>query len=169
MRVGIYGDLLKTDVFWCIPIEMSKEHGEKRVPERWGAIFLIYKDGKVLLEKRTSPDKVYFGYTIIPGGKVNRDNSETAHEATDREIFEECGVVVIKKKFLDRFLHVTMSNMLYETEAYLVTEYEGEIKNVEGKSEHVWVDLDKAEEMLPFADSRYIISLARKTLLGQYG
>jgi len=155
---------LKPESFGVTISGMDKEIAEIRRPEREGAIFLIYNKGKILLEKRTNPGKSYFGYTIIPAGKVDKTSGETASMAIDREVLEECDVVVKKKVFLDKFLHTTISNMLYETEAYLVTEYDGVIRNVEGKSEHVWVDIGRAEEYLPFADSKYIVTLARKLL-----
>ena len=143
---------------------MGKELGEIRQTEREGVIFLIYRNGKVLLEKRTTPDKVAYGYTIIPGGKIDRSQGESAEKAAEREILEECGVGVKNLIPLDTFLHVTMSNMLYRTTAFLVTDYDGEIKNIEGKSEQIWVDIDRADKVLHFADSRYIVRLAKDYL-----
>lgn len=144
---------------------MSVEFGEVRVPEREGVIFLIYKDGKVLIENRVHPNKVYYGYPIIPGGKVKKDEGEPYYIAAQREAEEECGIVVRKMVHLDTFLHVTMSNHLYRTAAYLITDYEGEVKNVEGVSEQIWVDIEKVDETLPFADSKYVVKLARDYLM----
>lgn len=140
---------------------MSKEFGEIRSPERKGVMFLIYKDGKFLIENRTNPDKTYYGYSIIPGGKVDKDGGETFEDAVSRELLEECGITNVKMILLDTFLHVTMSNQLYRTSACLITEFEGEVENKEGKSEQVWVDIDKAQDRLPFADSKYVITLAK--------
>ena len=56
---------------------MSVEVKEQRLPEREGVYFLIYKSGKVLLEERKTPEKAYYGYTIIPGGKVEKSTNES--------------------------------------------------------------------------------------------
>lgn len=138
---------------------MDQINRKVRKFERKGVIFLIYKDGKVLLEHRTTPDKAYFGYEIIPGGKVEQTDI-SAVKAAEREAFEECGIVVKKMAHLDTFLHVTISNHLYQTAAFLITEFEGELKNNEGKSEHIWVDINETSKHLQFADSRYVIRLA---------
>src|SRR5688572_28863936 len=133
---------------------MSNEFGERRDPERKGVIFLIYQDGKVLLEDRTTPEKAYFGYEIIPGGKVESGTDINFEQAAKREVFEECGIVVKGMVQLDTFLHVTISNHLYETTAFLITEFEGEPNNVEGKSKHLWVDINEANQHLLFGDSK---------------
>lgn len=70
---------------------------------------------------------------------------------------------------LDTFLHMTISNHLYHTSAYLITKFNGEVRNVEGKSEHIWVDLDEAARTILFADSRYVVSLAKQHLAGKNG
>lgn len=142
---------------------MSHEF-ERREPEKEGVIFLIYQNGKVLLEDRKTPNKAYFGYKIIPGGKVEIDKDLNHEKAAEREALEECGIVVKKMIHLDTFLHMTISNHLYHTSAYLITEFEGEVVNKEGKSDHVWVEIDEAEKSLEFVDSRYIILLAKKYL-----
>lgn len=149
---------------------MSIEVGEKKLPEKQGVIFLIYKDGMVLLEKRTDPDMACFGYTIIPGGKFEKGKDKTHEDAVIREIKEECGDINIKKMiFLDRYLSNTITNHLCNFSAFLITEFEGEISNPENKSEHIWVKLDEAYKVLEFADSRYIILMAKNYLLREDG
>lgn len=138
------------------------ERGERREPERRGTIFLIYKDGKVLVENRVHPQKDYFGYFIIPGGKVNF--GESFEQGVTREIGEECGIIPKELIHLDSFLHVSMSNHLYETAVYLILDYSGEVVNKEGKAEHVWLTLDEARQRLPFSDSRYVLILAKNEL-----
>jgi 8-oxo-dGTP pyrophosphatase MutT (NUDIX family) len=145
---------------------MSLEMREKRLPEREGVIFLIYKDGKVFLEERTMPVKAYTGYTIIPGGKFEKGVDLNHDDAVRREFREECGDVKITKMILlDNYLQTTITNHLYSVSAYLITDYEGEITNPEGKSKHIWVDINVASEHLLFADSRYIVLLAKQQLL----
>lgn len=143
---------------------MAKEIGEKRLPEKDGVIFLIFQHEKVLLEDRITPEKPYFGYIIIPGGK--KENTDASlEEAAEREALEECNIKVKKMIHLDTFLHVTISNNLYNTAVYLITEFEGELNNIEGKSTHLWASLDEAFEIMPFAESRYIITLAKQKLI----
>ena len=147
---------------------MNEERGERREPEREGVIFLIYKDGKVLLEERTIPGKAYSGYTIIPGGKFEVGVDHNHDDAVNREICEECGNIEITKIILlDRYLQTTITNHLYKVSAYLIAGFEGEISNPEGKSNHIWVDLNEAANSLLFADSRYIILLAKQYLSGK--
>jgi hypothetical protein len=133
---------------------MSVEMREKRLPEREGVLFLIYRNGKVLLEERLHPEKAYFGYTIIPGGKFDKDK-------------EECGVDITEMFLLDNYLQTTITNHLYSVSVYLITDYDGEITNPEGKSKHIWIDINKASEHLLFADSRYNILLAKQQLFGE--
>jgi 8-oxo-dGTP pyrophosphatase MutT (NUDIX family) len=148
---------------------MNNEIGEQRKPEKEGVIFLIYKNGKVLLEDRKRPDKPYFGYKIIPGGKVEKETDCGFDDAAEREALEECGIKVTKMVHLDTFLHMTISNHLYNTATYLITEFEGEVINPEDKSDHIWVDLDEASKLLEFSDSRYVVLLAKQYLAGQNG
>ena len=145
---------------------MSAEIREKRLPEREGVLFLIYKDGKVLLEERLHPDKAYLGYTIIPGGKFDKDKDRNHDDAVRREVKEECGVGITEMFLLDRFLQTTISNHLYNVSAYLILGVDGEVANMEGKSGHLWVDLNEAHKHVSFADSRYILLLAKQHLIG---
>lgn len=135
------------------------------MPDRIGVIFLIYNDGKVLLEKRTTLGKGYYGYTIIPGGKV--ETGETFDQAARREIWEECGIDVVEMYPLDRFLHFTPSKHLYDTTAFIVMDYNNDPINIEGKSDHVWVDINKALELLIFGDSRDVIRAAKEFLISR--
>lgn len=143
---------------------MSTEIGEKRVPDRQGVIFLIYNNGKVLLEERISTNKAYYGYTIIPGGKFEQGVDLSHEDALKREVLEECGVTINDFVLLDRYLQTTITNHLYDVSAFLVTNYNGEITNPEGKARHLWVDIAEADKYLLFADSRYILSMAKSIL-----
>lgn len=138
---------------------------ERNEPTREGVLFLVFKDGKVLLERRINPDKAYYGYTIIPGGKVEKDKDKNNQDAMMREVGEELGIKPTKFILLDSFQHITITGHHYRTAAWLITEYRGEITNNEpGKAEHVWVDINEALSLIPFADSRYVIRLAKSEL-----
>ncbi len=149
---------------------MTERIGEKRLPEREGVIFVIYNKGKYLLEERLNPESTYFGYVIVPGGSVENDKDQDSLQAAMREIFEECGIVPRKVTVLDTFLHTIISGKLLKSTAVLVTDYDGEITNMEGKSNHIQVDYDTALELMPFAESRYCLMLAKQALIaeGQY-
>ena len=82
-----------------------------------------------------------------------------------REVGEELGIIPTKFVLLDTFQHITITGHHYRTAAWLITEYQGEITNNEpDKAEHVWVGLDEALFLIPFADSRYVIQLAKAKL-----
>lgn len=136
------------------------------MPDKEGVYFIVYNNGQVLLEERLQPEKAYYGYTIIPGGRVESENEENHLTAVKREVKEECGVIPTNIIKLDDFFTITLSKHFFHTSAYLITEYDGGVRNVEGKSRHVWVDIDKASELLPFVDSKYSILLARLYLNG---
>jgi len=144
---------------------MSVEYKEKISPEIEGVIFLVCKEGNVLLEERIDPNKAYFGLKIIPGGHVDYLMDKNHEDARDREVFEECGVVVKGSVLLDTFYNVTAAKKLCFTSAYLVTDYEGEVQDKEPeKSKHIWVRIQEAKKLLPFVESRYILDLATKKL-----
>lgn len=146
---------------------MTAEMGEKRLPEKEGVYFLVYKEGKILIEERITSGKAYYGYNIVPGGKVNFVDGESHEQGAKREIKEELGVEATKLVCLDRFLNTSISNHLYDISVYLILDFKGEVTNVENKSIHRWVDIEKANEFLPFGDSRYVVLLAREYLSRQ--
>ncbi len=143
------------------------ERKEKLKPQGEAVIFLVYdrKKGCVWLEERLKPGSGYFGYRIIPGGKIEK--SETPRHALDREVKEEMGIKVLKFTYLDYFVDMSFSGNLIRHHAYLVTDFEGEVFNreePEGKSRLFPVPLSEAKDFLEIASSRYIIELAKKKL-----
>jgi 8-oxo-dGTP pyrophosphatase MutT (NUDIX family) len=143
---------------------MNEERRERREPEKEGVIFLIYKDGKVLLEERINPDKAYFGYTLIPGGKFDKGKDRNYDDAVRREVREECGVVITEMHLLDSFMQTSITNHLYRISSYLILGVDGEITNVEGNSKHIWVELNEAFSRVAFADTKYTLLLAKQWL-----
>lgn len=142
------------------------ERKEKRSVEKEGVFFLIYNNGKVLLEERKRPDKPYFGYITIPGGGV--DGKDLNHfEAAKREAKEECGIEAKEIILLDNFLQMSISNHLYNVSAFLISSYGGEVTNPEGKSNHIWATFDEALKMVSFVETRYILLKAKIYLTGK--
>lgn len=103
---------------------VKKARDETRLKE--AVIFLLYKEGKFLLEERVNPEKTYFGYTKVPGGKI--EEGEVRKDALAREIKEELGIKAQDIVLLDSFENVTTFATHYLVHAYLVTRYEGEVK-----------------------------------------
>ncbi len=148
---------------------MSSELGEKLKPQGENVIFLVYdsKTGCVWLEERLKPDSGYFGYTIIPGGKIE-SSDKTADYALIREVHEEMGIKVVTFSPLDIFVEPSLSKgNLMINHAYLVSNFEGEVydkEESEGKNRLFAVPLGEAKNHLEIASSRYIIELAKGKL-----
>lgn len=136
-----------------------KEAKEKIAPQREAVLFLLYADGKFLLEERVNPTKSYFGYTKVPGGKVEEGESRQA--ALEREVEEEVGVKLKEIVFLDSFESVTTDGVHYLVHAYLLPSFDGEIEGKEEEnSNFVWFSYHQAMEKVRFADSKYALLLA---------
>ncbi len=98
--------------------------------------FIIYRDGKVLVEKRSMKKKVDPGQVIIPGGHVEK--GETPVEACKRELKEELGVECRRIDFIVKLLYphpVEKQNVNY----YLCRDIVGELKAQEA-DEVFWID-----------------------------
>jgi len=141
------------------------------MPERIpGVVFVVVKDGQVLLEKR--PDRKgdsFRNEIIIPGGHI--DPGETAPHAVLRELREELNLRLLKCRLLGSVIY-GHANKPYEAHTFLVTDFNrGELVNVEPeKGEHWWVPIEDAREKLSLEASRKIIDLARGVLVfGQDG
>jgi ADP-ribose pyrophosphatase YjhB (NUDIX family) len=141
------------------------EGQERIIPVKQAVMFLLYKDDKFRFEKRLRPDKSYYGHTIIPAGKVNTEKGEGVSEALEREIFEEHGVDIIDSAWLDTFEDITPRGNHYLVHAFLVTGFEGDVKeNEPEKAELVWLSAEEAREEIRFVNSRHILALAQSYL-----
>lgn len=150
-------------------IQTIMEEREKLSPKE-SVVFLLYKDGKVLLEKRTNKiSDAYNGMLIVPGGKIEqKDYSQPDYFFTAllREVEEELSVKPLRVIHLfDNPHNFTPRGNIYYSRVYLVTEWEGETKSQEPeKATAVWVNIDEAANLMPLEFSKEIIAAAIKSL-----
>ena len=108
----------------------------------------IYKDGKLLLQRRTDDSK-----WAAHGGAM--EFGEEILETLDREIMEELGVKPINPQFLKvyagkdlHYFYPGGDEVYGVTIFYLVEEYEGDLKiNPEEVSEIKWFDINGLPEL----------------------
>lgn len=144
---------------------LQPERGEIKKPgETEGVIFLLYKDGKFLVEEVTRVESGFYRHLRIPGGKI--EQGESPEEAMKREVEEELGVSPKSFIELDAFEDVTLSGNYYVFHAFLVLDYDGEVKNREPeKSNLYWLPVDEAWDSLKLASSRYVLCLSEKVII----
>jgi 8-oxo-dGTP diphosphatase len=132
------------------------ERKEKNSYEYEGVIFLVYKDGKFLIEERTRNDSAHFGYFTIPAGTM--EQNELPEDALLRELSEEQGIRATETTLIDSFESMTFGGKHYLMHAYLITKYEGELENKEQeKCKLHWVTPKEADNLLCIASSRLIL------------
>jgi 8-oxo-dGTP diphosphatase len=92
------------------------------------AVFVLYRDGLVLMEQRPETDAYFPGEWLFPAGKV--EDGETPHAAMHRELGEELGVLARDWQFLGvgRTIYYArpgqQSHRMYPA---LVTRWDGEV------------------------------------------
>lgn len=114
---------------------------------------IIYKDGKVLLQKRAD-NKAW----AIHGGGLNPH--EEIYNALNREIFEEIGIKPIEPKLLgiytgERLHHIYPNGdeVYLVNNAFFCESYEGEINFTDGEvTEYKWFNIDELPENLNKVD-----------------
>lgn len=85
---------------------LQPERGEIKKPgDAEGVIFLLYKNGKFLVEEVTRKGSGFYGHVRIPGGAIEK--GETPKEAMKREVKEELDIDAKSFIFLDTFEDVT--------------------------------------------------------------
>ena len=138
---------------------VKKGRDKKRLKE--AVVFILWKDRKFLLEERVNPEKSYFGYMKVPGGKV--EEGEAPQAALTREIKEELGVKADSFVLLDSYENVTTLGVHFLVHVYFVTRFGGEVKNREPyNSRFIWLTFKSALKTVKCQDSKYILFLAER-------
>jgi len=126
-------------------------------PEKHGVIFALFDGEKIFLEKRIERSDRLFGYTIVPGGGLEK--GETVEEALIREVVEEFGVRPIKYIKLGDVFNSDIG-VLNVGHVYIVTEWKGEIDNPEGRNEHLTETLAEARNLCAHPVTQRIVDWA---------
>ena len=110
---------------------------------------ILIKDGKILLQRRTNPNKHGFGMLGMPAGHL--EDNENVYDAFKREMKEELNIDVTKSEI------VQVMNLKGDTgtyDAYFFTcEYDGEITNneIENSKQLEWIDVNSPiEKLMPY-------------------
>lgn len=152
---------------------MVEQGPNKEIPQKEAVIFLLYKDGEVLLETRIEDDNFY-GSTVVPGGKVELQDYQAESDyrrlAARRETKEELGVEVTLLDYLFSFPDVTPNGNAYLFHSFLIRGWEGEVVNQEPEKRIVfWVPFEEAINLCSLDASRQIIIRARTFLNSKAG
>lgn len=133
----------------------------KEMDEIHGVVFALFKDGKICLEKRTEPNTNFYGYTIVPGGRI--EQGETAEEALLREVKEEFGVEIAAYRDVG-IVDSVEGNLINFRHVFLVTSWKGRLSNPEGKNRHLRMSLEKAMATCTHPISQGILDKVNKAL-----
>ena len=99
---------------------------------------ILEKDGKILIAKRKTGDKLFAGLWEFPGGKV--EEGETPEECMAREIKEELNISVEVGELITSNKH-KYPHGIFELLAYRVKYISGEIV-LNAHNEIKWVNID---------------------------
>lgn len=136
----------------------------KESAERHGVIFALVKDGLIQLEERVQFGK-WFGLTIVPGGHV--EQSETVEEAIFREVKEEYNSTPVEYKYLGHIMDTDSNLNLHIRHVYLITDWEGELLNPEGRNNHISLSIEDAEKICTHPISQKALSMINDELSRQ--
>ena len=120
------------------------------LPERKGRIkrgrssvvFAVLKDDKILLQERIEKGTYLSGFTIIPGGRIEK--GESIVQALERELKEECGCILRTAEYVKSYVDVE-DGFEKERHLFVITGFSGDVVNCEKeKSRHVWALFEEA-------------------------
>jgi len=161
LRVGIYGGVLKINKNVLNSSSMAER---KETCEKHGVVFILFDGNKLQLEERMKPQDQYFGYTFIPGGKI--EDGEEICSALRREVMEEYGVTLKEGFGLGDIQGVEDGGVLNVRHIFLVTSWDGTLANPEGKNRHIEATFSEARELCKHPVSQKILDLFEAKLFG---
>ena len=123
--------------------------------EKHGVIFALLRNGRIRLEKRMEPEGKFFGFTLIPGGAV--EGNESMSDAVIREVREERGVQVTKAKYLGPIVSTEPNGIRNIRHVWVVTDWKGKLRNPEHNNRMVTVPLKKARRLCTHPVSQQIL------------
>lgn len=139
---------------------------ERREVDGSVVMFLIYNNGQFLVEERIRLDSSHKGFFIIPAGHV--DEGETPEQTVLRETSEEHGITPSKIIKLDSFENMSLGGDFLYVDAYLITEYVGDLINREPEKCNLhWMTPQEAEDKMVLASSRLVLFKALEALSSQ--
>lgn len=106
-------------------------------------IFILVKDGQVLMEQRTF-SQMYTNILVYPGGHIEED--ETVEQAFLREAQEELGIIATDYQLLENATYTSKNNVFVTT--FLVKDWDGKIPDtvLDQGNPLVWVNLSQLKE-----------------------
>jgi 8-oxo-dGTP diphosphatase len=140
-----------------------KERGETIVKN--SVIFIIYDGKEIQLERRKEKNDPYYGYVLIPGGKV--EQGEAPQNALIREIREEYGAKYIKAEELGAIESYKEDGQINYRHVFLVNGWKGRLLNPEHRNTHFRATIDEAKQLCKHPISQKVLNLLETKLLGQ--
>ena len=116
---------------------------------------ILIKDGKILLQRRSNPNKYGYGMLGMPAGHL--EENENVYDAFKREMNEELGIEVTSCEI------VQVMNLNGDTDVYdayfFICDYNGKIENKEEENANAleWHDINSdIEGIMPY--QKYALS-----------
>ncbi|HEX4104359.1 MAG TPA: NUDIX domain-containing protein [Candidatus Paceibacterota bacterium] len=124
------------------------------------ATALVVRDGKFLITKRSTSEKVFPGKWTSPGGKVTREDYESlpwsapSHPqwynvmelALRREVREETGLEIEKPNYLTDLVFIRPDGYPVVTFSYWARYKRGEVKLNHEMTDFAWVTAEEAKK-----------------------
>lgn len=137
----------------------------KEAAQKHAIIFVIFDGQKIQLEERIEASDKYFGYTLIPGGKL--EPGDTLESGLKREIREEYGINVVKSEELGVIQSMSENGVNKFKHVFLVSKWEGNLSNPEKRNVHIEATFQEARKICKHPISQKILDLVESKLLGQ--
>ena len=139
------------------------ERRERKFPDKFGIMFLVCHNGKVLVEERIRPDSTNWGFYLIPAGGI--ETGEDPEKTMLREAGEEHGIKPTQYYKLPTFENVSLRGDFYQITPFLITRYEGEVVNKESEKCNLhWMTFEEAMAIVPLASSKLVLYQAQEVL-----